>query len=97
MRGIFFTSLALLAIGWLASTVELPQAWSHLDAPRAAAIQDDAERVLWRRTVQGWEKRTKWCMDGSDPQDVRQPLIVHPVAIAVVQGLAVVFALATRR
>jgi hypothetical protein len=92
MRGIFFTTLALLAFGWLASTIELPQAWSHSDAARAAAIQDDSEQVLWRRTAQGWEKRTKWCTAGSDPQDVRQPLIVHPVAIAVVQGLAAVFA-----
>jgi hypothetical protein len=93
MRGIFFTTMTLLALGWLASTVELPRAWSHADTTGATALQDDSDRVFWRRTAQGWEKRTRWRLPGQRSRDVRQPLPVHPVAIATLQGVVAVIAL----
>jgi hypothetical protein len=92
MRGIFFTTTTLLVLGWLASTVELPRAWSHSDTG-ATALRDDSEGVFWRRTAQGWEKRTNWRLPGQLSRDVRQPLTVHPVAIATLQGVVAVIAL----
>ncbi len=89
MRGIFFTTMTLFALGWLASTVELPRAWSHSDT----AGTTDSERVFWRRTAQGWEKRMDWQLPGQISRDVRQPLPVHPMAIATLQGVVAVIAL----
>jgi hypothetical protein len=89
MRGIFLTTLTLLALGWLASSIDLPPVWSHgRTAPAVTA--HDAVQTVWRRTADGWEQRDSWRLPCQVKRDTRQPLVIHPLAIAVLQALVAV-------
>ena len=91
MRGFFFTMVTLLALGWQASNIELPRAWSGSAAATPASHRDAS--TSWRRTAQGWEKPADWRLPGQSPTAVRQPMVIHPVAIATLQGVVAIVAL----
>jgi hypothetical protein len=59
----------LCGIGWLASEIPLPG-----DAPHSPA----QEEIVWRRTVNGWEKANDWTfeIDQSSPA-------LHPVVLGL--------------
>lgn len=87
VRGITGTLVILLVAGYLASTVELPRAWSSASTANAQAMDG------WRRTANGWEWQRVW----KRPQPRLDPPPVawriHPFSIAALQVLVSLFAL----
>ena len=87
MRGITGTLVLLITVGYLASTVELPRAWSDL-SPTQAKMADG-----WRRTTAGWEWHDGW--ERPIAALTQQPAAwrIHPFTIAALQVLTSLFAL----
>lgn len=87
MRGISGTLVILFIVGYLASTVELPQAWSNASSTEIQMTDG------WRRTANGWEWDEVW----KRPRTAfEQPPIawrIHPFVIAALQVLISLFAL----
>ena len=77
MRLIGWLLLALVGFAWVASEVPLSG-----DSPRAGP------EMVWRRTVEGWEKATLW----NDESAPRRPAL-HPMVVALLQVLLALVAL----
>ena len=87
VRGITGTLVILFCAGYLASTVELPRAWSNASGAQAHAMDG------WRRTATGWEWQRVWKrpQPSLDPPPVAWR--IHPFTLASMQVLISLFAL----
>jgi hypothetical protein len=73
---------------YLASVVELPQAWSNATEAKPVSVSDG-----WRRTVDGWEKRDQWRYPAGTPDVPPVAWRIHPALVAILQVLVSLFAL----
>lgn len=87
LRGITGTLALLLVVGYAASTVELPRAWS--DA--SPAVQKPADG--WRRTANGWERQRSWRQSSETAFEPPAAWRIHPFTVAALQLLISLFAL----
>ncbi len=87
MRGISGTLVILFIAGYLASTVELPRAWSN------AASADVEMTDGWRRTATGWEWDEAWQRPRTAFAQPPMAWRIHPFVIAALQVLVSLFAL----
>lgn len=87
MRGISGTLVILFITGYVASTVELPRAWSNAASAKVEVADG------WRRTAAGWEWDQVWLRPEASFE--RSPLAwhIHPFTVAALQVLVSLFAL----
>ncbi len=88
MRGITGTLVILFIAGYLATTVELPKAWSQAADSLPSQVSDG-----WRRTASGWEWRQGWRDGGSPDHTTPAAWNLHPAVLAAGQVLVCLFAL----
>ncbi len=88
VRGITGTVIILFIVGYGASTIELPRAWSK--ASSAQQRMDDG----WRRTTHGWERCGTWKLPPAVHDSAPIAWRIHPLAIAAFQVLISLAALA---
>jgi hypothetical protein len=74
-------------MGYLASTVELPRAWSSA----AAETTDVADG--WRRTAEGWQWRQAWVRPPESGTVAPLAWRLHPATLAALQLLLCLLAL----
>ncbi|MCC6127222.1 MAG: hypothetical protein IT426_19855 [Pirellulales bacterium] len=81
MRKIGWIAAILCAASWLAS---------ELDLPGGVQKNSDREEIVWRRTVEGWEKITDWTFAVE-----KAPPVLHPgimgllmAALSLAAGMA---------
>ena len=87
MRGISGTLVILFMAGYVASTVELPRAWSN-----ATSAQVDVADG-WRRTAAGWEWDQVWLRPETSFEQPPLAWHIHPFTVAALQVLVSLFAL----
>lgn len=87
MRGIAGTIVVVLVVGYLASTIELPQAWSSAGSNEVTLMDG------WRRTANGWEFREAWEQPSGALQITPLAWRIHPFLLAALQVLVSLFAL----
>ena len=84
MRTIIATLLILSLAGWLATRMP---AGTPPFAGHGATRLDDG----WRRTAQGWERRTQWALSNRTDQSTAS-FKLHPALLAAFQILVSLFA-----
>ena len=87
MRAVAGTIVVVLVLGYLASAVELPQAWSNAGASNITLMDG------WRRTANGWEFREAWEQPSGALKHTPIAWQIHPSLLATLQVLISLFAL----
>ena len=83
MRSVVITGLILVLVGWAA--IRIPAGDENRGICGSRSSSD-----LWRRTADGWEKRTDWpVLDQPEPPIAS--LHVHPTLLAAFQVLVALF------
>jgi hypothetical protein len=88
VRGITGTIALVLLVGYLAATVELPNAWSHGGPEKRVDLSDG-----WRRTTGGWEWREAWVRPPRTLDPPPAAWRLHPAILAAAQLLVSLLAL----
>lgn len=83
MRGVLLTMFVLLATGYVASHAGRPT--NPRGSERTAAADDG-----WRRTSQGWERRSQWHVQSKVAHHRAAENVPHPISLAIAQVLAVI-------